>query len=459
MTPVNTVKRTDRGQTSAVLTTLYALNCSIALICFAAYKVTSVDHPMTLFANLGACGIAISLALLARVAILWRRSPRAAAVAMTVNFLTLLLVFGISEGALRALEHATDSGVAVGNIELRPTWPEVVDRNRNTGIDSAQATYFIYDRDLGWVVGANRQSANNLYFSSAEGIRSDRPDVAYADQRAAKRVALIGDSNAFSLEVGYQDSLGHQLGQLLDDSTQVLNFGVDGYGIDQIFLRYKRDVRPWKPRVVVIVFIQHDLMRTMAVYPFISFGWSGYLVKPRFDLVDDELRIVNAPLPRPDEILKARAPRDLPYVDYDPGFVNSDWDWRLESGPLVLRLLTSLSPPWPDRQAQGHADTSTLNQRLLQALVASIENDGATAVVVYLPQWIGSDSLARSALAQSKLPFIDMTECVMRVPAERRRVASGHHYTGEGNQAIAKCALPPIRSALEATATTKTRAL
>jgi hypothetical protein len=135
----------------------------------------------------------------------------------------------------------------------------------------------------------------------------------YGGETPRARVALIGDSNAFCFEVPFQDSWGYHLQRLLGADVQVLNFGVDGYGIDQMYLRYKRDVRPWKPRVVIIGFVEHDLERTMHVYPFVSLGWPGYLVKPRFTLDHGELKLLNVPLPTPDEILGAKSIQELPY--------------------------------------------------------------------------------------------------------------------------------------------------
>jgi hypothetical protein len=216
-------------------------------------------------------------------------------------------------------------------------------------------------------------------------------------------------------------------------------------------LRYLRDVRPWKPRVVVIGFIQHDLIRSMAVFPFISLGWPRYLTKPRFDLVDNQPVIVNSPLLSADEIMRAPSPRDLPYINYDPGFVDQEWDWRFDHGPLLLRLLTSLSPRWPDTRPLGEADTQTLNARLLNELITSIEHDRATPVLVYLPNWTGSNELAYSTLQRSGLEYLDMTECLQRVPENRRRVPSGGHYTGLANQSIAECTAPPVRCALYST--------
>ena len=82
------------------------------------------------------------------------------------------------------------------------------------------------------------------------------------------RVALIGDSFTFGEGVRFEDTWGSVLGEALGTHCQVLNFGVPGYGIDQIYLRYMKDVRPWHPTIVIASFIEDDLWRTMSVYAF-----------------------------------------------------------------------------------------------------------------------------------------------------------------------------------------------
>lgn len=52
------------------------------------------------------------------------------------------------------------------------------------------------------------------------------------------RIAIVGDSFTFKLEVPYEKTWGHQFEIALGPGWQVLNFGVDGYGLDQAFLRY-----------------------------------------------------------------------------------------------------------------------------------------------------------------------------------------------------------------------------
>lgn len=285
-----------------------------------------------------------------------------------------------------------------------------------------------------------------MYFSSLEGIRTGGPNVRLANQAHRFRVAVLGDSHAFSLEVPFEESWSHHLQGLLGDDVQVLNFGVDGYGIDQMYLRYLRDVRPWKPQVVVIGFGGHDLWRTMAVYPFVTFDWPGYMVKPRFSMENGEPQLVNAPLPTPDQILNVGQIQQLPSVEYDLGYETDNWSWRFSSSPLTLRFLTSAFPRYTDRDPRVSLDaTKALNSRLFTKLFDSIKEAGATPLLVFMA---APNGIVKDTESRAHVPFMDMTECVSRVPADRRKVPSGHHYTGLGNLAIARCTAPAIERAL-----------
>ncbi len=88
----------------------------------------------------------------------------------------------------------------------------------------------------------------------------------------------------------------HRLERTLGPDVQVLNFGVEAYGVDQAYLRYLRDVRPWRPQVVILGLIDHDLLRSMAVYFFLSFpGWDYPFAKPRFAAERGDLRLAERP--------------------------------------------------------------------------------------------------------------------------------------------------------------------
>jgi hypothetical protein len=433
---------------------LYGIEIGLALLIFGLYKapvydLTLLSSPPGIVIALGLIGVATAAARLLNSSGL---TIRAFAIALAANLVSLVVALGISELSLRMLAFETADEIRVGNIALQPTWSETVARNRTAMAPSASAqqdSYFTYDPDLGWTVGPSRRSANGLYFSSAEGIRSPRIGMRYADEAVRPRVALIGDSNAFSLEVPFGDSLGSHLQTLLGETRQVLNFGVNGYGIDQIYLRYQRDVRPWKPRVVVVVFIEHDLVRTMGVYPFVSLGWTGLLVKPRFVLHDDKLSIINDPLPSPGEILGAPSVEQLPAIKFDPGFDEANWRFRFEHELYAFRLVTSAFPRWGRRdERQITEQTQALNGRIFRELNASILQQGSVPIFVYLPRWSGNDDLTQSTLRRASISAMDMTACLQAVPEDQRRVPGGSHYTGIGNEALARCTAPSVRSGL-----------
>jgi hypothetical protein len=205
----------------------------------------------------GGIGLIASLGIVLSIFLSCRHAKRRAlALGVVANVVTVGLALLVSEGLMRAIARYSAVGVVLGKVQLLPTWTELVGRSRHVlsrlDAEASYLSYFVYDAELGWTVGPNRNSADGLYFSSAEGIRSSGPGQRFGRERQRGTVALIGDSNAFSLEVPFQESWGNYLQQLLGDGAQVLNFGVDGYGVDQMYLRYRRDVRSWKPKAVVV---------------------------------------------------------------------------------------------------------------------------------------------------------------------------------------------------------------
>ncbi len=449
-----------------ILLSLYLVEAAALLTLVGIYKAPVYDWTLlttkagaVLLA--GAIGLIVSAWLLARRIVACGDSRgRALALGLTTNLITALIAFLLLETTVRIAARRTPQGIVVGSVAVKATWPELVAQSREvlaavTPWGTWDASYFVYDRELGWSVGPNRRSLDGMYFSSVEGIRSAGPDVRFAHRSARRRVALIGDSNAFSFEVPFEESWGHHLQQLLGADAQVLNFGVDGYGIDQIYLRYRRDVRPWKPRAVVIGIAAHDFQRTMAVYPFVSFGWPGYLVKPRFTIVKDELTLLNLPLPAPEQILGARQIGELPFVDYDLGYGTTDWIWRFHRAPLSVRFLTSAFPRWPfaDPRVSEEA-TEALNGRLFAQMLDSIVDDGAVPLVVFMSY---RSPLVPRTLSGAGIPFLDSTGCLSEVPANRARVPSGSHYTGLANQAIARCTAPAVKAGLRRPAPARRR--
>ena len=168
---------------------------------------------------------------------------------VALNVVPVLLVLVGGELAVRMLSRPTTRGPVFMGTNLLPwQWSDVVAQNEAILREAAaNGSFLMPDERLGWVINPGRRTADGLYFSSVEGLRSPRPGVAFAHRRARHRVALVGDSFTFGLEVSYEQSWGARLEQALGGDVQVLNFGVDGYGVDQAYFATRGTSAPGGP--------------------------------------------------------------------------------------------------------------------------------------------------------------------------------------------------------------------
>ncbi len=116
-----------------------------------------------------------------------------------------------------------------------------------------------FDPLLGWSPKKNfKDEANNITFNSI-GVRGSQE---YNENKNLNklRIAFIGDSFTFGEEVKDDETFPFQLEKEIKNS-EVMNFAVHGYGIDQMQLRNERDILKNKPDIVVYAYIYDDINR------------------------------------------------------------------------------------------------------------------------------------------------------------------------------------------------------
>jgi len=355
-------------------------------------------------------------------------------------------------------------GAYVRQIRLIPYfWQEFVGRARIAWErrSNGQRGTTIQDDWLGWTTGPSRGSDNGEYASSAEGLRAAYQGEVLREGLGDCRVALVGDSYTFGEEVSYVNSWAAQLEKLLPKGCRVLNFGVPGYGVDQMYLRYIKDVSSWEPRVVIFAFVDIDIQRTMSVYSFLIFpGIDSPLAKPRFHLdPDDRLIIINQPLIKPDDVLSTHSIADLPFLAHDKRYVQAEWDqpgWKYAYNSVMFRLLISAYSPSEraTRPAVSNNMTHSINRAVLRSFVEDVSKSGSRPLVVYLPYPYDypPHPIYRMAgvriLEDNGIDHINLTSCLERVPASER-FAEHLHYSPAGNAAIAQCLYPVVLEKLK----------
>lgn len=379
---------------------------------------------------------------------------------LATSLLVAFAVFAVGELAIRLLVKPTIFGMALGTMELAPKdWNAGRAHLREVWEKGSGAlSYLVYDAELGWKPGTDRRSADGLYFSSLEGIRAPRPDVSFGDLPPKRLIAVLGDSYAFGQEVRYEDAFPARLEQHLGPQYRVLNFGVPGYGVDQIYLRYISDVLSWKPEIVVLSFVWHDLLRTMSVYSFLSFsGFSLPLSKPRLLLTPAGLKQINVPTLSPEEMFTKTHVSDLPFLEHTLGYYPLDWKETISYFPYLIRFIVPrlVHQLRPNQNATNEAVFS-MNEAILRAFVKKAKETGSTPIIVYLPgrSSLGESeelrhALGREFLQASNLEHLDPISCLLAVNPAERFVPDDPHYTPEGNAAVVKCISPHIRETLE----------
>ncbi len=190
--------------------------------------------------------------------------------------------------------------------------------------------------------------------SNSRGLRGER-EYAPTKPAGVTRIALFGDSFTFGEEVSDEETYARRI-EDGHPEFEVLNFGVHGYGHDQMLL-YLREVLPiYRPDVVLIGHVTDDSLRN--VLTFRDFA------KPRFRLRHGRLELEGTPVPTPEQVL-ARAP------------------WRPRLLDLLSMGLARVAWRWGDRIAEVDRLTDAILTEIFQEALAA----GARPAIALLPVW------------------------------------------------------------------------
>ena len=364
------------------------------------------------------------------------------------GILPVFLSIGVVEVCLRVFSTETSSGTMLGGELLNPrrlevTVPQAAERSNEV---------MYYDQLLGWTVRPNLSTSDGMYFTSAEGVRGSRSGEMFGAFRGTCRIALVGDSHTFGLELKFEDTWGYHLESHLPSGCKVLNFGVGGYSVGQMYLKFLRDVRPWRPNIVILSLSSHSAARTMGVYGLNMFERFIPWAQPRFVLKDQELKPVNFPLPSLEAIMAARSMSDLPFIDYDWFYVPGKWElprWRYLYKSYLFRSYVTWFPLW--RTSQNGNSLEAINHALLWSFVREANKEGTTPILLYLPDIYDYQETPRrdmpslSILRSSGIDYVDLRPCLDKV--NDRFIPKGGHYSPQGSVSIARCVaaqLPPL---------------
>ena len=252
-----------------------------------------------------------------------------------------------------------------------------------------------FDPALGWDVA----------YDTAHGERPRARDY------GRPLVATFGDSYTHCDQVGHDETWQTGLAELLQGD--VYNFGISGAGPDQAYLKYvSLDPRPATP-VVTLGIISENINRILSVYRPFYYPRTGIrLTKPRFELVEGRLRLLENPIRSVDELTRLSDPAFLARIGaHDDWYEQDDYPelgfpylrilfnrrmWlELVYGRLVKGGVNDTNPtPWVDHWRDPEA--SALMFAILDAFVAEATREGQTPVLMLLPMEYQVVAMART---------------------------------------------------------------
>lgn len=173
-------------------------------------------------------------------------SIRALRTVVTIGLITVAMI----ETAARLLPGIPSM---VKNLEPEREWEDrFLDMMHRDGT-IVMAGFHRAHPTRGWTVAPNaHQTVDGFTYTTNErGYRSLRP---YTPDPAKYTVLAIGDSFTFGIDTNDAETWPYLL-QAKDSRLNVINLGVGGYGIDQMYLTLRETIGEYNPRLVIVAFI------------------------------------------------------------------------------------------------------------------------------------------------------------------------------------------------------------
>ncbi|MFA5259900.1 MAG: SGNH/GDSL hydrolase family protein [Candidatus Omnitrophota bacterium] len=317
---------------------------------------------------------------------------------------------------------------------------------------------------LGWTVQPNGKT--DMYQANGQGIRSSR-EIAPTPSPDRVRICTFGDSFIHGDEV-YNHETWQEVLTLGYPKTEVLNFGVPAYGLDQAFLRYQEEGRGFQPDFVIIGFTLDDMPRHVNTFrPFWTPSSRVPLSKPRFMIRNGSLVLIpNLLRTRQDYERLLRTPQSVLSVLGEQDYYYRHAHCR-ESRPslfcvrladLTLRLIlnarlksmdVSLASFWG-----AESEFSSLTQEILKRFRGEVLAQGAVPLIVIFPsrhdlrvfqeEHVHIYQPLHTYLRDHNFAYIDlMSHFVERIPAQELDTlyAPQGHLSARGQRLVAEIVL------------------
>lgn len=248
----------------------------------------------------------------------------------------------------------------------------------------------IYDAALGWTYRPNSARQEGTFTINNAGFRSRR-DFSKIPPADTLRIALFGDSFTAGDDVSDEEAWGYLLERKLKEAgirTEVLNFGVGAYGMDQAYLRWREQGKRFESDIVIFGLQPENLKRNVNVFRQLLHPSGPAFSKPRFALIDDELHLLNAPAIPPEQLIDIFENfSNHPLAAFEFHYQSRSRAARWWSASRLLSIAfeaLSNADEEPEIYTPG-SEGGELGKAIVDAFADDVRDKGSEFVVLHLP--------------------------------------------------------------------------
>ncbi len=318
----------------------------------------------------------------------------------------------------------------------------------------------IFDKDLGWKLMPDGYTSDAIHFINSRGIRSEKEYDEYPPP-GKTRILASGDCLTFGEKIFLPDTWIKQI-EKIEPSFEVINLGVEGYGQDQIYLKYLKDSAIYRDhKFVLIEFVATNVFKSLNSFrPFLAFDRGLQMGKPRFSLEKNKLKLWDNPagsvgeykklLQNDSAFLKITGKNDY-YLQTQYKSGPLDFSPVIKLAKISLREIRKHFEVFNFRgELKSESEALQVTLAILEQHINSVIEKGSIPVVIFMP--LKSDmrnyfrynsdifSPVKSFLNRKKSSYIDLVEVFSNHfnKKAQKKIYTGRHYSIESNRLIAE---------------------
>ena len=170
----------------------------------------------------------------------------------------------------------------------------IVEKDKTPILDKHGLSKFIshgFDPELGWVRKPNTShdetgKSGKTNWTINQFCARTNPNF----DNLESNTSCYGDSFTFSRQVNDDETWVHHLSEFTN--SNVLNFGVGNYGVDQALLRLKREFPKYPTKIVIMGVVPETICRIVSVWKHYYEYGNTFGFKPRFILKNNSLNLI-----------------------------------------------------------------------------------------------------------------------------------------------------------------------